>query len=261
MIDTHTHIYEDAFDADRADMIARAKEVGVTRLILPSCNMADAPLVTSICASFPDSCFALYGLHPTEFGANPMEEAEQIMDYAQNHKPFVGIGEIGLDLHWDKSRQDEQLKALEWQLSYAFDHFLPVSIHCRDAVWLLMELLDKMGSRVPEGSLHCFAGSADEAKVICRKWPQLLFGFGGSCTYKNSKVAHVATVIPLDHILTETDAPYLSPVPHRGQRNEPSFIPLVVDRLAAELQLPPDQLAAITHDNAMRLFFPNEIKK
>ncbi|MCI5776069.1 MAG: TatD family hydrolase [Bacteroidales bacterium] len=258
MIDTHTHIYEKAFADDIDSVIDRAKEAGVTRMILPSCNMSDAPLVAETCAAHPDTCFALYGLHPTEMGDDPMAEAEQLMDFAHSHGSFVGIGEIGLDLHWDKSRKDEQVAVLKWQLSYAYDHSLPVSIHCREAVWLLMETFAQMGNRIPCGSLHCFAGSPDEAQTICRKWPQLMFGFGGSSTYKNSKVAHIATLVPKDRIITETDAPYLTPVPFRGKRNEPAYIPLIVARLAEEMQLPAEEVAQLTTDNAMRLFFPNE---
>lgn len=261
MIDTHTHIYEEAYDADRDAVIRRAAEAGVSRMLLPSCNMADAPRVTATCAAHPDTCFALYGLHPTEMGDNPMEEAERLMDYAQSHGPFVGIGEIGLDLHWDKSRKAEQERVFEWQMRYAYDHSLPVSVHCRDAVWLLMDILSRMGGHVPAGSLHCFAGSADEAKVICRKWPQLMFGFGGSSTYRSSKVAQVAAAVPADRVLTETDAPYLTPVPHRGERNEPSYIPLVVARLAQEMGAEPAEVARQTTENALRLFFPPETKK
>lgn len=261
MIDTHTHIYEETFDSDRDAVLQRAAEAGVSRMLLPSCNMTDAPRVAATCAAHPTTCFALYGLHPTEMGDKPMEEAEELMDYAQSHGPFVGIGEIGLDLHWDKSRQAEQEQVFEWQMRYAYDHSLPVSVHCRDAVWLLMEILSRMGGHVPAGSLHCFTGSLDEAKVICRKWPQLMFGFGGSSTYRNSKVAQVAAAVPPDRVLTETDAPYLTPVPHRGERNEPSFIPLVVERLAREMGASPDDVARQTTDNAMRLFFPLETKK
>lgn len=254
MIDTHTHIYEDKFDSDRDAVISRAVEAGVTRILLPSCTLADAAQVRDTATAYPDTCFAMYGLHPTEMGEHPMDEAAAIMEFAER-LPRVGVGEIGLDLHWDKSRKDEQVEVFEWQMRYAYDRDLPVSIHCREAVWLLMECLDRMGDRVPRGSLHCYAGSTDEARVISRKWPQLMFGFGGSCTYKNSKVADVAREIPLERILTETDAPYLTPVPHRGERNEPSFVPLVVARLAEALGMPADEVAAITHDNAMRLFF------
>lgn len=260
MIDTHTHIYEKSFDDDRDEVVARALAAGVDRMLLPSCNMDDAPLVSATCARHPSSCHALYGVHPTEMGPAPLAEAEQIMDYAGRQPSFVGVGEIGLDLHWDKSRRDEQVEVFRWQMAYAYDHSLPVSVHCRDAVWLLMETLDAMRGRVPAGALHCYAGSADEARVICRKWPQLMFGFGGSTTYRNSKVAHIAAIVPADRILTETDAPYLTPAPHRGKRNEPSYIPLVVERLAHEMGASPDEVARQTADNAMRLFFPNETK-
>lgn len=256
MIDTHTHIYEDAFAPDLPEVIARAKAAGVSKMLLPSCTLADAAQVRRAVESHPDALFAMYGLHPTEMGPAPMEEAQAIMDYAEtNNLPRVGVGEIGIDLHWDKSRRDEQLQVFEWQMRYAYDRSLPVSVHCRDAVWLLMESLERMGGHVPAGSLHCFTGSVDEAKVISRKWPQLMFGFGGSCTYRNSKVAAVAAAVPYDRILTETDAPYLTPVPHRGERNEPSFVPLVVSRLAQELGKEADDVARQTTQNAKRLFF------
>lgn len=256
MIDTHTHIYEDKFAQDIDDVIARAQAAGVSKMLLPSCTLADSADVRRTVEQHPGACFAMYGLHPTEMGPNPMEEAAAIMDYAEsNALPRVGVGEIGIDLHWDKSRKDEQIEVFEWQMRYAYDRGLPVSVHCREAVWLLMESLERMGGHVPAGSLHCFTGSVDEAKVIARKWPQLMFGFGGSCTYKNSKVAAVAAAVPYDRILTETDAPYLTPVPHRGERNEPSFVPLVVARLAQELGLPAADVARQTTENAERLFF------
>ena len=255
MIDTHTHIYESQFDSDRGDVVQRALQAGVSRLLLPSCSTADFLLVRDVCRQFPDVCFPLYGLHPTEMGPNPIAEAEQILDFAEHNAPYVGVGEIGLDLHWDKSRQQEQVDVFLWQMRYAYDHSKPVSIHCRDAVWLLMELLPQLGGHVPAGSLHCFAGSPEEAAVISRKWPQLMFGFGGSSTYKNSKVALVAKSVPSDRILVETDAPYLSPVPHRGQRNEPSFVALVVQKLADTLGLSFDEMDSIVTNNAMALFF------
>lgn len=255
MIDTHTHIYERHFDDDRAEMIARAMESGVTRMLLPSCTPADMGTVHNVCAEFPEQCFALYGLHPTEMGDDPMAEAEEIMAFAESHGPFVGVGEIGLDLHWDKSRAAEQVEVFLWQMRWAYDRDLPVSIHCREAVWLLLESLPKLGDRIPRGSLHCWAGSAEEATLIAKRYPQFMFGFGGSSTYKNSKLADIAAMLPHDRILTETDAPYLTPVPHRGKRNEPAYIPLVVQRLAAAMGLPEEEVAQITHDNAMRLFF------
>ncbi len=256
MIDTHSHIYESKFDSDRDEVISRSKAAGIKRILIMSCTLADAAMVRDTTAAYPDTCFALYGLHPTEMGEKPMEEAEAIMDFAEsNGLPRVGVGEIGLDLHWDKGRKDEQVEVFEWQMRYAYDHNLPVSIHCRDAVWLLMECLERMGGHIPAGSLHCFTGSVDEAKVIARKWPQLMFGFGGSCTYKNSRVAEVAAAVPFDRILTETDAPYLTPVPHRGERNEPSFIPFVVEKLAQTMGRSAEEVAHQTHENAMRLFF------
>ncbi len=255
MIDTHTHIYEQTFDADRPEVIARAQEAGVTRMILPSCTPSDMRTVATVCAQFPTSCFPLYGLHPTEMGPNPMAEAEEIMDFAEKQDVFIGVGEIGLDLHWDKTRQKEQEEVFLWQMRYAYNHNKPASIHVRDAVYLLLQLLEKLGPEVPQGSLHCFSGSQEEAKVIARKYPQLMFGFGGSSTYKNSRTAQVATVIPQDRILTETDAPYLTPVPHRGQRNEPAFVPLVVEKLATTLNLTPQEVDNITTANAQRLFF------
>lgn len=258
MIDTHTHIYESAYDADRAEMIGRAEAAGIERMLLPSCTPQDMHFVTATCQQFPQQCYPLYGLHPTEMGPNPMAEAEEIMAYAEKQERFTGVGEIGLDLHWDKSRAQEQSDVFLWQMRYAYDHNKPVSIHCREAVWLLLELLPKLGDRIPPSSLHCWAGSAEEAQLIARRYPMMMFGFGGSSTYKNSKVADIAALLPKDRLLTETDAPYLTPVPHRGERNEPAYIPLVVNRLAQSLGMPPSEVAQLTHRNAMHLFFPDE---
>ena len=196
MIDTHTHIYEEAFSVDLEDVVRRAVSAGVSRMLLPSTSEKDTADVLRTCQASPGVCYPMYGLHPTEFGDDPMGEAERIMAFAEQHAPYVGVGEIGLDLYWDKSRQAEQVEVFRWQMDYAYEHDKPVSIHCREAVWLLVELLPQMGERVPRGSLHCYQGSREEALVIAKKWPQLMFGFGGSSTYKNSKVSEIAAALP-----------------------------------------------------------------
>ena len=258
MIDTHTHIYGPEFDADRPEVVERAIAAGVARMLLPSCDVASARQVADVCAQFHDACFPMYGLHPTEMGDDPIAEMEQIFDFAERHGPFIAVGEIGLDLHWDKSRKDVQVEVFLRQMKYAYERDLPVSIHCRDAVWLLLEVLPRLAGQVPRGSLHCFSGSIDEARLIVRRYPMLMFGFGGTTTYKNSRVAEVAATLPVDRILTETDAPYLTPVPHRGKRNEPAYVPLVVDRLAEALHADPSQIAEQTHKNALQLFFTHQ---
>ncbi len=227
-------------------------------MILPSTSTIDLEAVHRLCLQHSDSLHPLYGLHPTELSSDPMLQVEQIIDFAEHHAPFMGIGEVGLDLYHDKSRQKEQVEVFLRQMRYAYDHSLPVSIHCRQAISLLIDILPQLNGHVPEGSLHCYDGSPEQAIYIHRHYPQFYFGFGGSSTYKNSHVSEVATHIPLTTILTETDAPYLTPVPHRGKRNQPAYIPLVVEKLAATLHLSFDEVAHATHNNAQRLFKIND---
>ena len=254
MIDTHTHIYEKAYDEDRDLVVRSAVEAGVGVMLLPSTSEEDVEDVWAVTEKYKGVCMPMYGLHPTEIGDNPDLQLDKILDFAMRHEPYVGIGEIGLDLHWDKSNIEVQKHIFERQIDYAWEHDKPVSIHCREAVSVLMNMFEKRGGRIPGGSLHCYDGSVEQAKVIVRKYPQLGFGFGGSCTYKNSKVSEVAANIPLTHILTETDAPYLTPVPHRGTRNEPKYVPLVVSRLAAAIGVSEGDLGAVTEANARRIF-------
>lgn len=253
MVDTHTHIYEAAFSADIDAVIGRAREAGVEWVVLPATSPKDCAAVDDLCQRHPDFCRPLYGLHPTEMGPAPLREAEEVLRFGEEHGT-AGVGEVGLDLHWDGSRLQEQLDVLRLQLDYAAARDLPVSLHCREALPQLLELLEQMGGRVPRLALHCYAGSREQALDIVRRWPQISFGFGGSSTYKNSRLPATAAALPAERLLTETDAPYLTPAPHRGQRNEPAFIPIIIGVLAAARGCSPDELAQATANNAQRLF-------
>ncbi len=253
MIDTHTHIYGERFTADLDEVINRATSAGVVAMILPNEDEKSLSDVARVCAQYKQ-CLPLYGLHPTSVTENYVHQLDEIFQFAQQQTNVVGVGEIGLDLYWDKTHLREQKDAFCTQLRYAQAHNLPVSIHIRDAFEALYECLHDFQPDDIRGSLHCFSGTLDDALRLEKRYPNLYFGFNGTCTYKKSHLPSVAAQLPLEKLLLETDAPYLSPVPHRGKRNEPSYLPFVAQTLAAAKSLDVATIMQATHNNAKRLF-------
>ncbi len=253
MIDTHTHIYEPQFASDRKEVVQRALQAGVHTILLPNEDEKSLEDVAQTCQEY-SSCRALYGLHPTEVRDNVDEQLQQIFSFAERQTGVVGVGEIGLDLYWDKSKLDLQMQAFRWQIKYSIDHQLPMSIHIRNAFEPMLEVFEEFRGEEIVGSLHCFSGDEAMAKHILSHYPNLLFGFNGTCTYKNSQLGSVIKCLPLTKILLETDAPYLAPVPNRGKRNEPSFLPLVAQHIAQYLNIPISEIEQQTDANAKQLF-------
>lgn len=253
MIDTHTHIYSAVFDADRDAVVASARQSGITAMLQPNVDDTTLEALNNLCRQYPD-CLPLYGLHPTDMREDYHEQLRRIFDFAEQQGNSIGVGEIGLDLYWEKEHLNEQIDALEWQINYALEHDMPMSIHCREAYPQLRDVMSHFDAAKFHASLHCFAGTADDAEYFVANYPNVMFGFNGSCTYKNSKLPDIVRRIPTDRLLIETDAPYLAPIPVRGKRNEPSNLLYIVSKLAELAQVDVETLKQLTTDNATRLF-------
>lgn len=251
MIDTHTHIYDKAFDEDRNQVIENAKNKGITTAILPNVDVSTIDPIMDMIATYPDFCKAAFGLHPTEVKEDYLDQLQQIECIVRQTRP-IAIGEIGLDFYWDSTYKVQQIKAFEKQLDLAVELDLPVIIHVRKAYSEAIDIVSKYIGKGLKGVFHCFGGGIQEAKKIVEFGFYL--GIGGVVTFKNSKLDEVISAIGLEHLLIETDAPYLAPVPYRGKRNEPAYVSLVCEKLATVFSLPYDKIDEITTDNAVKLF-------
>ena len=251
LIDTHTHIYDPAFDLDRAEAVQRALDAGVGMMLLPNVDASTIQPMLAMYEKFPDCTRVMMGLQPEEVKGDYKQVLAQ-MEKVLEKGIFIGVGEVGLDFYWDATFEKEQLDAFEVQLQWAKQLHLPLSIHCRNAFSFMARLLEKHQDGGLKGVMHCFTGAEEEAKVYLDLGFHL--GLGGVTTYKNCAVKDFLTRIPLDRIVLETDAPYLSPVPHRGKRNEPAFMVATAQRIAEIYQIPFETLSEITTANAKKLF-------
>lgn len=255
MIDTHSHIYGSEFDEDRDEVIQRAKEAGVRKILLPNINGQTVPAMMSLCQSYPGYCFPMIGLHPTDIEDDYLSVLFDMHQHlSQPEHPFVAVGEVGLDFYWDDTRREEQLEVFDTQIAWARDFRLPLMIHSRSAHSELIEMMNKHADEGLSGVFHCFGGDEDEARELL-SYENFVLGIGGVVTYKKSTLPEVLReVVPLDRIVLETDSPYLAPVPNRGKRNESSFVLHVAQKLAEIYQLPVSEIIAVTSDNANRIF-------
>ena len=265
LIDTHSHLYEPEFDADRGEALARAFDAGVGLLLLPAIDAASDERLFALCRHRPDRCLPMMGLHPTSVNDNPhwREELGRVARYLDNPPegvpPFCAVGEIGLDYYWDDRFAAEQIEAFTAQCRLAAARDLPVAIHTR-AAWDDMrrivgeeaEAARARGERL-RGVFHAFSEDADTYRAL-RGAGDFLFGIGGVVTFKKSKVAETVREMVLDEIVLETDCPYLTPVPHRGERNESAYVRLVCEKIAQIKGLDPEEVAAATTANAARMF-------
>lgn len=251
-IDTHAHLYQQAFGDDISEVVDRALSSGISRILLPNIDIDSIAPMMQLCKTYPGVFRPMMGLHPCDVKVD-FEEVLSRMEvlFAQNE--FVAVGETGMDLYWDKSTRDIQIAAFEIQLDWAIQKKLPIVIHARDAFEPLLEILDRRMHDDLRGVFHCFTGDAKVAAHIS-EYGSFYFGIGGVLTYPKSGLEQVIPMIPLDRILLETDAPYLPPVPHRGKRNESAYMLHVAEKLAGILNLGLDELSRVTTDNARRLF-------
>ncbi len=248
-IDTHTHPYLEQYNEDREEMMRRTLDSGVCHLILPDIDSSTRESMLAFEEQHPENSTSLIGLHPTSVKENYKEELKAI-EHLLSERQFKGIGEIGIDLYWDNSMEREQIDAFEYQLGLAQDLSIPVSIHSRKALDLTFASLRKFKDL--RGVLHCFPGDENQAK---RAFDMGFYiGVGGVVTFKNSKLSEVVSTCGVENVLLETDAPYLSPVPHRGERNESSYIPIIAQFIADLIGMPLEDVARITTANAKQLF-------
>jgi TatD DNase family protein len=255
LIDTHTHIFLKEFDGDRKEVLERAETVGVKRFFLPNIDLESAENLHKLCNSFPDKCFPMMGLHPTSVSENYKTDLDKIRTYFEQKK-YIAVGEIGIDLYWDKTFRSEQIEAFEIQLEWSIEMNLPVAIHTREAFPEVFNSLSKIGADRLRGIFHSFGGTRDELETALG-FSNFLLGINGSLTFKNSQLKDYLALAPIDRIVLETDAPYLSPVPHRGKRNEPSYIIFTAMKLAEIYGVPLETVAETTSANAEK-FFSNQ---
>lgn len=251
-IDTHNHIYLPEFDEDRSSVIEEAIKAGVTKFLLPNVDSSTIGAMLQLSESYPENCFPMMGLHPTSVKEN-VEEELAIVEKLLKKQTFIAIGEIGIDLYWDKTFVQEQEEAFKFQVALAKKYNLPIVIHSRDSFDELFNLLDKIHTPELNGVFHCFTGTEKQAQKIVNEYGFKL-GIGGVLSFKNSGLADQIKNIGLEHIILETDAPYLAPVPYRGKRNQPVYIPLIAQKLAEVKGVSVDEIAEITTQNAKKLF-------
>lgn len=252
MIDSHSHIYLEEFDADRADVVARARQAGVRRLVLPNVDLDTVEPMMALHRAYPDYTSVAMGLHPTSVGENYRADLAAIKEIF-DRGGFVAVGEVGIDLYWDKTYRDEQIEVFDEQLRWAERSCLPVIIHCRDGLDEILWTFDNYGGTLPGCVFHSFGGTVADVEAIRRRG-DFLFGINGIVTFKNSKLGDVLPAIGLDRMLLETDCPYLTPVPYRGRRNESAYIPYIAAKIADVLGTSVDEVSARTDANAARFF-------
>jgi TatD DNase family protein len=255
MIDTHAHIYSKQFDGDRSAMLERTFAAGVAKILMPNVDSESIEGMMALAAQYPDQCFPMMGLHPCSVNAD-FEKELQIAEEWLKKYPFVAVGEMGLDLYWDKTYFSEQKEAFRIQAEWAKAYGLPLVIHCREAMKETLDLLESLADERLFGVLHCFTGTAEDAARLYTM--NFRVGIGGVVTYKKGDLASVVAQIPLEQIVLETDSPYLAPVPHRGKRNETSYLPLIAEKIAEAKQLSVEKIAQATTINALRLFFERQ---
>jgi len=257
-IDTHTHLFLEQFDSDRSQVVQRAINSGVERMLLPNIDQTTIVDMLNLCEQFPTNCFYMLGMHPCSVDKNIDVHLQTVKDALWNNvNSCVAVGEIGLDLYWDKTFLEEQKQAFRQQILWAKELELPIVIHVREAFNEVFEIIDELNDKNLSGVFHCFTGDTKQAEHIL-SYGGFYFGIGGVVTYKKSTLPEVLASIPIDNIILETDSPYLAPSPHRGKRNESSFLIHVAEKLSNVYDLSIDNIATITSKNAKKIFFRNE---
>ena len=252
IIDTHAHIYSKEFDADRCDIICRAKKNGVTAVLLPNEDYESIDPISRLCDKEPDFAFPMIGLHPTCVDKDYAKKMMKI-EQALLKRKYYAVGEIGIDLYWDKTFIKEQIIVLEEQLRWSIEMQLPVAIHSRNSFNEILDSIYNVGAEKLKGVFHCFGGTTDDWKEIS-KLTGFYVGIGGIVTYKNNLLNETLQNIPLDRIVLETDAPYLAPVPYRGKRNEPSYITETANKVAECKNATFKEILEHSYANSLMLF-------
>jgi len=249
--DTHTHLYSEQFNEDRNEMVQRAIDAGVSRFFIPAIDSTYFDAMLDLEKAFPDNTFLMMGLHPTHVKENVAEELDFVKKWLDKRN-FYAVGEIGIDLYWDKTLLKQQQLAFKTQIEWAKEKKLPIIIHCRDAFDEIFEILEEEKDEHLFGIFHCFSGNLEQAKKAISY--NMKLGIGGVVTFKNGKIDQFLNEIAIENIVLETDAPYLAPTPFRGKRNESSFIIKVLEKLADIYNLTPQKIAQITTKNSKDVF-------
>ena len=251
LTDTHIHLYAEEFDPVRQQLLNDAARDGVDRFFLPNIDRESIPAMLRLEEEFPGRCFPMMGLHPCYVKENWESELALVEEW-WSKRDFCAVGEIGIDLYWDKTFLEQQQEVFRRQLKLANERNRPVVIHCRESFPELIAVLDEFPKTVPQGIFHCFSGTAEQARQVIEKGFYL--GIGGVVTYPKSGLDAVVREIPLEHIVLETDAPYLAPVPYRGKRNLPAYLRFVAEKVALVKEIPLEEVARITTENSKRIF-------
>lgn len=253
MIDTHSHIFEPDFAEDLPEVIARAREVGVEKILMPNIDDTTVDAMLEVCRQYPGYCFPMLGFHPTSVDAESLPKVRRMKELLVEGHPYIAIGEVGLDLYWDKTYLKEQQQVLEEQIQWALEWDLPLVIHCRDAFPELFEVLRPYRDTKLKGVFHSFTGTVDEAKELLG-YERFLIGINGVVTFKKSTLPETLKVVPLERLVLETDSPYLAPVPFRGKRNETSYVKRVAVKLAELYGMEIGEVERLTTENALKVF-------
>ena len=251
LTDTHIHLYATEFDEDRTMLIEEAKAAGVSRFFLPNIDNTSIEPMLELERLYPDYCFPMMGLHPCYVKENWQEELSLVEAWWEK-RSFCAVGEIGIDLYWDKTFLEAQQEVFRRQIQLANRVNRPIVIHCRESYSEIMAVLDETPKENPRGIFHCFSGTIEQAQEVVRRGFYL--GIGGVVTFKKSGLDAVVAEIPLEHIVLETDAPYLAPTPHRGKRNNPSYLRLIAEKVAEIKNCGVEDVARITTKNAIDIF-------
>ena len=253
LIDTHTHLYLDDFSSEESAVVERAISAGVQKLVFPNVDISTVEPMRKLHDCFPDNIFMAMGLHPTEVdGAWGDTLGVVEKELIKHRNDYIAIGEIGIDLYWDKTYKDQQMEVFSIQVEWANKYNLPIIIHCREGLSEVLEVL-KNASSVPTGVFHSLGGTIEDVEAI-RSIGDFYFGINGIVTFKNSKLKNVLPAIGADRILLETDSPYLAPVPYRGKRNVSAYIVKTAQTVSEALDIPFEKVAELTSENAERLF-------
>lgn len=252
IIDTHSHIYSEEFDNDIDDVVNRARQAGVENILLPNIDVESLDRIHALSDKYSGYCIPMMGLHPTSVGEDYQTQLDIIKQQFDNRK-YIAVGEIGIDLYWDKTFEKEQKLVFEEQLRWSIDYNLPVAVHSRDAIAECIECVKNIGADKVKGVFHSFGGTEEELKEIL-SLNTFFLGINGVVTFKNSTLLSVLKGTDLSKIIIETDAPYLAPVPYRGKRNESSYTLKIAEKLAEIYQISVEEVGEITTENAKRLF-------
>lgn len=249
-IDSHAHIYLEQFNEDLDEVIANCLELGVEDIYMPNIDTSSIDALHAVAERF-DNCKPMMGLHPCSVKEDFKEQLKVVKDQLESRN-YAGVGEVGIDLYWDKTFASEQSEAFVYQIELAKEHNLPVIIHSRDALDLTIKTISEQQNGNLRGIFHCFNGTVDQGKEIIDIG--FLMGIGGVVTFKNAGVDKTVAELPLEHMVLETDAPYLSPTPYRGKRNTPTYIPIIAKKLSEIMDRDTTEIAKITSDNCKALF-------